>query len=327
MARFKDRDEYEEWKREKVSSNLERSQPPEEEGAKEEAEPDESKADSKEVQQNSERNDLRSVGDLFSDSWEIYKKRFGTLISLYLLSILVLLGLIGIFVGTGFGLSILFPQSKVMLITGWTLVGVVSALLCAFWCIAAFILAVLDDNLDFKEAMGKGWEKVFPFMWLYSLIGFIVVGGFLLFFIPGVIFLIWFGFAQFILFGEDVRGMDALLKSKEYVRDKWFDVFLRFCLIWLASGAIGLVPFLGPVLSILFFPFVMIFKCLIYRDLKLSKGENLSYAQSPGEKFKWIGVSVLGYIVFPLLIIIVFIGIFGASLAIPLMLLNEMLHR
>lgn len=327
MARFRDRDEYEEWKREKLKGNLESSQPPEENRTKEEAEPAESKGDSKEAQQHSERNDLRSIGDLFSDSWVIYKKRFGTLISLYLLSILVLLGLMGIFVGTGFGLSLLFPQSKIALITGWALVGVVSAMLFAFWCIAAFILAVLDNSLGFKEALEKGWDKVFPFMWLYSLVGFIVVGGLLLFFIPGVIFLVWFGFAQFILFGEGVRGMDALLKSKEYVRDKWFDVFLRFCLIWLVSGTIGLVPFLGPVLSILFFPFVMIFKCLIYRDLKLLKGENLSYAQSPGEKFKWIGIAALGYIVFPLLIIIVFIGMFGASLTIPLMLINQMLHR
>jgi len=56
------------------------------------------------------------------------------------------------------------------------------------------------------------------------ILGFLGTGGFLFLIIPGIIFLVWFIFAQFIIFAEDDRGMNAILKSKEYVRGKWASI-------------------------------------------------------------------------------------------------------
>jgi hypothetical protein len=78
--------------------------------------------------------------------------------------------------------------------------------------------------------------------------------------------------------------------------------------------------------SIVFFPFMMIFIHLIYTDLKTLKGEFLTYSHSSGEKCKWVGAGTLGYIIFPVLIIGIMIGIFGVSLSIPL-LLRDLLQR
>ena len=191
----------------------------------------------------------------------------------------------------------------------------------------AFTFAVTDESLGIRDALAKGWKKVYSFMWLVSILGFLVTGGFLLMFIPGIIFLVWFSFAQFILASEDDRGMNALLKSKEYVRDRWFEVFLRLFVIWLVSGALGMIPLAGPIVSIVFFPFMMIFIHLIYKDLKTLKGEFLTYPHSSGEKLKWIGAGSLGYIVFPIVVTAILIGIFGASLLTILSLLKGMLYR
>jgi hypothetical protein len=144
----------------------------------------------------------------------------------------------------------------------------------------------------------------------------------LLFLIPGVIFMVWFAFAQFILPNEGVKGMNALLKSKEYVKGYWVDVFGRLFIVWLISGAIGMVPIIGPILSILFMPFMMIFIYLIYEDLRSIKGD-VAYSSSTGEKFKWIGISTLGYVIVPLIII----ALMGASLMTSLFLLKGMLNR
>ncbi len=173
------------------------------------------------------------------------------------------------------------------------IVGMVAGMIAASWGYAAFIFAVADEVLGIGDSLEKGGQKIGAFIWLLSIIGYIVMGGFLLFLIPGVMFAVWFTFAQFILAGEDEKGMNALLKSKEYVRGYFWDILLRLFIIWLVSGVIGIVPIIGPILSILFMPFMMIFIYLIYEDLRSIKGD-VAYSSSTGEKFKWIGIGTLG---------------------------------
>jgi hypothetical protein len=65
---------------------------------------------------------------------------------------------------------------------------------------------------------------------------------------------------------------------------------------------------------------MMIFIYLIYEDLRSIKGD-VAYSSSAGEKFKWIGVGTLGYVVVPLIVI----AIMGASLVTSLYFLKEMM--
>lgn len=326
MPKFNSREEYEQWKKDKLKNNLERFQQPEktQEAEKEKIEspltslPPQNSQNSQPVATVIE---LRPIGELFKESWEIFKSRFGTLIALYLLSIVFLFVLIGIFSGVGYLLSTLFPENKNAVIATGIFTGMIPGFIAMFWAFAAFTFAVVDETLGIREALGKSWQRVGSFMWLASLLGFIISGGFFLLVIPGIIFLVWFVFAQFILASEDERGMNAILKSKAYVKDRWFDIFLRLFVVWLVSAILGIVPLIGPILSLIFFPFTMIFICLVYRDLKAIKGEGFIYPHSSGDKFMWIGIGALGYIVLPLFII----GILGASLTIPLLILKGMM--
>jgi len=323
MPKFNAREEYEQWKKDKLKNNLEKFQQPEEaqESEKEKIDSPLTSLPPQSSQPVATVIELRPIGELFKESWELFKSRFVTLIALYLLSIVFLFVLIGIFAGIGYLLSTLFPENKNAVIAASIFTGMIPGFIAMFWVFAAFTFAVVDETLGIREALGKGWQKLGAFMWLASLLGFIITGGFFLLVIPGVIFLVWFVFAQFILASEDEKGMNAILKSKEYVRERWFDIFLRLFVIWLVSAILGIVPLIGPILSLLFFPFTMIFICLIYQDLKAIKGEGFIYPHSSGEKFKWIGIGALGYIVLPLLII----GILGASLTIPLLMLKGMM--
>ncbi|TAN40314.1 MAG: hypothetical protein EPN25_08115 [Nitrospirae bacterium] len=190
------------------------------------------------------------------------------------------------------------------------------------WGLAAVVFAVTDESLGIRDSLALGWQKVGAFIWFFSIAGYIIFGGFLLLIVPGVIFLVWFAFGQFILAREDLRGMDALLKSKEYVRGYWPDVFLRLFLIWIASGVVGIVPCIGILFTVAFMPFMMIFIFLIYEDLKAAKGD-IAYHSSTGEKFKWIGAGTLGYLIIPAFILL----LLGVSLSIPLLLLKGLLNQ
>lgn len=264
--------------------------------------------------------EMPGIGDLFSRTWEIFKGRFVVLVVLYLLSLVLLAVPAAFFGGIGYLIAQSLPESRNILTAIGLFIGVTAGVVGMFWGIAAFIYAVVDETSGIRDSLGSAWQRIGSFIWLFTLLGFIITGGFLLLFIPGILFGVWFAFAQFILAREDVRGMDALLKSKAYVRNRWFDVFLRLFVIWIVSIIVSMVPLVGPILSILFMPFMMIFAYLVYEDLRTLKGD-AGFVSSPGDKIKWIGAGTLGYIVAPLILI----GVLGTTFLTSFFLLKSIL--
>jgi hypothetical protein len=265
---------------------------------------------------------LTRISDLFRNTWEIFKRRVGSLVALYLLTILFFLLGFGIFFGFGYLLSTFFSDTKLLLSITGGVIGAIAGFLAMCWGLSGFICAVSDETLGIRDALEEGSKKIWSFIWIFTLLSYIVTGGFLLLIIPGIIFSVWFFFSQFILAKENEQGMNTLLKSKEYVKGYWFDVFLRMFIIWIISVVIGSIPFIGWLLSFIFTPFAMIFTYLVYEDLRTIKG-GVSYVASTGEKLKWIGAGTLGYIVVPFLLI----ALLGASFLTTLLVLTDMLHR
>jgi hypothetical protein len=322
MPEFRNKEEYEEWKARRLKELQEKSEslnpPPGHSGP---PPADERPVDVPQIPPDTaEKGELSGIGDLFKKTWEIYKERIGTLISLYLLTALFFALALGLFLGTGLLFSGLLGGNKPVIAAG-AITGALAGMIVVTWGIAATVYAVVDRDLGIKDSLVRAWERVGAFMWFFSLYGFVLTGAFLLFFIPGVIFLVWFSFGQFIFAAENEKGMNALLKSKEYVKGQWFEVFGRLFVIWGVSAVAGMVPFLGPLLSLAFAPFLTIFTFLIYRDLRTLKGE-ISGPSSAGERFKLIGIATLGYLVLPLIII----SLMGAALTIPLMYILQSLQ-
>lgn len=257
---------------------------------------------------------LRGIGELFRDTWEIYIRRVGVLMGLYLLALLMLLLPVGLFALISAAVSVFMSDLRGPLIAAGVLTGVVLGSIALFWGLAALVFAVADETLSIKAALERGWRRIWAFAWVFSLTAFIVTSGFLLLFIPGIIFSVWFFLSQFTLAAEDERGMRALLKSKAYIKGKFFDVFLRLLAVWIVSVVIGMVPVLGPVLSILFVPFMMIFSWLIYDDLR-PKSEDFHFVCTSGEKAAWLGIGALGFLIVPLSLLVLALGWLGYSLS------------
>lgn len=257
---------------------------------------------------------LRGIGELFRDTWEIYLRRVGVLMGLYLLSILFLLLPVGLFAMGGLAVSVALPDLRTPLVAAGGLTGVALGSIALFWGLAALVFAVADERLGIGAALEKGWSRIWAFAWVFTLTGFIVTGGFLLLIIPGIIFSVWFFLSQFALAAEDERGMRALLKSKAYMKGRFFEVFLRLFVVWIVSAIIGMVPVLGAVLSILFVPFMMIYSWLIYDDLRPKSG-GFPFVCTSGEKATWLGIGALGFLIVPLSLLLLAIGWLGHSLS------------
>ncbi len=168
---------------------------------------------------------------IFGQAWTIYKQRLGTFLGVMVIPMLVMIVVLAIFAGGGF-LSVSLLSSKfaaggIGLLILLAILFFVIVFISQAWGQTALLYAVKDsqERIGVMESYRRGWHKIFSYWWVSLLAGFIIVGGFLLLIVPGIIFGVWFSLAMFILIAEDIKGMNALLKSREYVKGKWGSIF------------------------------------------------------------------------------------------------------
>ena len=174
---------------------------------------------------------------IFGQAWAIYKQRLGTFLGVMAIPMLIMVVLLAVLAGGGLlGVSLLsskFAAGGIGLLILLAILFFVIIFISQAWGQTALLYAVKDsqEKIGVMESYRRGWHKIFSYWWVGLLTGFITLGGFLLLIVPGIIFATWFSLAVFILIAEDLKGMNALLKSKEYVKGKWGGVFWRFFFI------------------------------------------------------------------------------------------------
>lgn len=201
---------------------------------------------------------------LLSESWKIYKERFWKFIGILAIPVViqVVVGIIAfavlMFLGIGSFISLASPNkinpsgflqtilSKPgpMLILFFVFLVFFSLVLIYFqiWGQIAFLTeAVIEDNISIKEAYRSSRKKIGKYLWLSFVSGMIILGGFLLLVIPGIIWLVEFFFASWVLVVEDISGHKALVKSREYVKGYWWKVFGRILFLTLICFAFSAI--------------------------------------------------------------------------------------
>lgn len=176
---------------------------------------------------------LPGIGDLLERVFQTYKDRFWTLVGIMLLPFLLglvwmgiwqLLGFIFIGVNERVFLESIIP---LLFLVSFVLVSLVISVIASLWSSVALIFAIKEKDIGIKEAFARGWHKIISYWWISILLAFLVLGGFLLFFVPGIILSVWFSLALYILVAEDKKGTNALFRSKQLVSGKWWTVFWK----------------------------------------------------------------------------------------------------
>lgn len=309
---------------------------------------------------------LPGAGVLLGEAWEIYKLKIKTFSGIIIIQVAamvaVFVGIIFLIYTIGRGI---FASSALALIaapdrympppdvpshvysdiiswfTGMAVmffVVIVPVIIIQVWGQAAMIYAVKDsrENIGVVESYRRSWRKIGALFWVGLLSFMIIAGGSMFFGIPGIIFAVWFSLANYIVVSEDIGGMNALLKSREYIRGRGWEVFgllLVIFLIWVGVSigvqfgfAIVSMVFTSSIAMILsllswialamFVPFFVSYVYLIYRHLRRIRGD-VGFDSSSGRKLKYIGVAVLGIFVgagifiFPFLLVMGLSGIVG----------------
>lgn len=250
--------------------------------------------------------ELAPIGALLRNAWEIYRGRMWTLIAVGLAAVILPVLALVPFIALGYFVSQSMPDFQQIIMAANFLLGMVGAVWLGNWGVSAFLIAVSDQQAGIKEVFIKAKPKVLGHIWLGVLTGLIVMGGYLLLIVPGIIFAVWFFFAPFVFIEEDVRGMDALLKSKAYVRGKWIPVCVRLIAIWLFSALVSLIPFVGQLLALFLVPLCFVYTFLVYQDLKASKGP-MTFQPTKKEKIRFVAASAFGFVM-PVVLVFAFMG-------------------
>jgi len=237
---------------------------------------------------------LSDPGDLLSKTWEIFKKRIGVI----LLIVLAGLGMAGAVFGALFGARwyVYKYMAQYSKIADSALIGgAVIAVYIGFLMSLALVKSVTDREITVGGAYSFARQKVFHLAWIMILTMIIIYGLMIYLIIPAIIFSISFFFSVYILAGEGTGGMDALLKSRYYVKGRWWGVFLRLLLLGFVVLLMNIIPVIGALISL---PYTLIFYAVLYEDLKETRGDTEFIPQAK-TKAAFLIPALIGLLIVP----------------------------
>jgi hypothetical protein len=246
---------------------------------------------------------LNGLGTHLKTALQRYFQRVWHLIGIGLVTLLA-----GALVGAALSAAGLFgsralPQYRLPVMGAAAALGALALVWLVNWGATAVMVAIVHREFNVRKCLWDASGKVLSAIWLSLLLGFVMTGAFFLV-VPWVLFSVWFYFAPYVLADGGPRGMSALLKSREYVRGYWFPVGLRVVMIWGLYGLLWLVPQAGPILGLVFFPFVLFYNGVLYENLKDLRG-GVWFSPRTCAKAGILVTSTVGYIAPPLVLLAV----------------------
>jgi hypothetical protein len=150
-----------------------------------------------------------------------------------------------------------------------------------------------------KETLKLGLLKIPAFLGMLLLLFILILGGSILFLIPGFIFMVNFSMAPFILFQENIGGMNALIKSRDYVWGNYWAMLWRLFVLGILLVFLLAIPRIGWICFALALPYSLIYLFSIYKDLKTKKPNLISEPTPRLKMYLWM-IAILGFLFFPI---------------------------
>lgn len=248
---------------------------------------------------------------LLQEAWALFRANALRLIGISLLGLLPMLLVPLLFVaGMTAGSAITAVAAGIAMF--------VLALAIAVWSGAASLLLLLrpDAAKDVPSAFVAARPFLLAFLWVAVLQSALAFGGLFLFLVGSVVFSVLAFFAPLILVDENLRGMRAIVKSRELMRGRTWRVAGYFLLIgfvfWVASLVVSGIPallgaskdaveFFNGVFGIVAGPFAICYQVVLYRHVKASAPDIGAFPKPGQMKWYWI-VACLGPVMAALIV-------------------------
>jgi hypothetical protein len=171
-------------------------------------------------------NGLPGVDSLISQGWQYAENNLALvgILSVPFLAVDILTYLAAVSAG-----SVADSSGNILL---WTsLVALVGYVLLL--ATALYLVTHQTQAPRFADGFAWAWRHFWSVLWLSILTGFVVLGGFSLLIVPGIIVATYIALSQIVLATEGSKGLTALLRSRELVYGNWLAIFWRLVVVQL----------------------------------------------------------------------------------------------
>lgn len=235
--------------------------------------------------------------ELFGDSFNEYGKKFFPILKVYaflylipliVLSILILILFAGISSSLGFSVletgtlefNEFFAQANTgaiaTLIIGFV-IFFLALIVLYFWTSISYVqIGLSNKEIPFRDTFAFARKNFWRYLGLTLLTIICLIPLFILLVIPGIIFLVFWTFASYILLSGNDGAWESMKKSKALVKGRWWRVFgyllLIVVIVFVVDTILGIIPFVGSIISSLVLtPFMILFFKNFWIDLKGKK--------------------------------------------------------
>lgn len=184
---------------------------------------------------------LKPALEIVKDSFQLYAqnwRRFLPFIVMFVVPGLILSSLGTIFLYLAFLLPASAGLTNVII-----LLIIAATIVFRIWAEIGFTKtiysAITNQPSHWKADFTSSSSLIGPVILSGILTFLIILGGTLLFIIPGIIFAVWYGFFHYTVILDNKRGMDALNASKALVIGRWAPIVWRAIVPALIFGLIN----------------------------------------------------------------------------------------
>ena len=230
---------------------------------------------------------LKGFGDLLGLSWSEFKGNFWNFAKVILLFSFIPFVLFGI-IGWVTDSAIFLGFSSIITMVLYFVMAVS----------LIYMVFLKPEKINVKDSIKGGMNFFWRYIWLSIIMLFLLALLFLLLIVPGIIFLIYWTFASYILIWEDKSAWESMKRSKEIIKGKWWRTFSYMILLGIIIVAISFVfsipslflgekssSFMGSVIvqlgMFITTPLSLLFTKNLYLDMKHNIGASSAKPVAP----------------------------------------------
>lgn len=216
------------------------------------------------------------VFSILDKTWESAKGKIWQLIGLDLLMILAMMvAIIVAGVPSAILVAITFAIKVPALTVLFGAIGIIAILAMLIWVglwsmIASLKILQSEPTITVRTALVEARPLVSKFYLTGVVASLVIIGGFLLFIIPGIIALVSLYLVLYVAVIENKTGMEALTRSRDLVKGRWWSValvLLGFVIIALAVMMVTGGNGGGSPIMIILTPISYVFGYVLYKEL------------------------------------------------------------
>ncbi|HXK38290.1 MAG TPA: hypothetical protein VJ579_04460 [Candidatus Paceibacterota bacterium] len=224
---------------------------------------------------------LLTVGELVPAAWNLFMKNAKAYMLCSFATMLAVLLTIALFVAPiiydvfvlRFTFNDFTSSSVLPILILHSTIGLLSLIIVSLWgTLALYTIVAHEGEMTVRHAFKRAWERLPGFFLIGILTTLITLAGFIVFFIPGLIFSVYLSFASLAYVVHGSRGKAALLSSLTLVHGRWWKTFWRilsggvlaYCVSVVASS---ILPGLGAIIAkIVLSPMMLAYMYVIYQN-------------------------------------------------------------